>query len=184
MALALHRVSAVPAVLQAGSIYLHTKTANTADLFVANSTGNRVDVVTDALINALVDAKLSAFQTLQVLDDIAARDALTPSEGDQAYVVDASADSTVTSGSAKYVYDGSAWQKVYEEESLDVNYEALAIAWTQLTGGPTSSPAQIDSAVTNSHIHTNATVLGGLTEIGGDLGYGGEPVQKWATEDW
>jgi hypothetical protein len=55
--------------------------------------------------------------------DIAGRDAITGFdlfEGLAAYVVDASADPTVTAGAALYVYDGSAWQKIAEFESLDI----------------------------------------------------------------
>jgi hypothetical protein len=55
-----------------------------------------------------------------VVADITARDALTPNTADIAYVTDASADATVTAGAAVYVWDGSAWQKITEFESLDV----------------------------------------------------------------
>jgi len=57
----------------------------------------------------------------EVVADIAARDALTDLDtGDLAYVTDASADGTVTSGAALYVYNGSSWQKIAEFESMDV----------------------------------------------------------------
>ena len=57
-----------------------------------------------------------------VVADIAARDALTDlTSGDIAYVIDASADGTVTSGAALYVYNGSSWGKISEFESLDFN---------------------------------------------------------------
>jgi hypothetical protein len=63
--------------------------------------------------------------TNYVVADIAARDALGVadglSEGDRAYVVDASADGTITSGGAEYIYDNlSNWVKVTEIESLDL----------------------------------------------------------------
>ena len=45
----------------------------------------------------------------KVVADIAARNALTPDQGDIAIVVDASADPSVDSGSASYIYDGTAW---------------------------------------------------------------------------
>lgn len=55
-----------------------------------------------------------------VVADIAARDSLTGLQsGNTAYVVDASTDPTVDTGSALYVYDGTAWQKIAEFESVE-----------------------------------------------------------------
>jgi len=66
----------------------------------------------------------SLLGTNYVVANITARDALSSSdglsEGDRAYVVDASSDSTVSSGGAEYIYDGTAWIKVTEVESLDL----------------------------------------------------------------
>lgn len=53
--------------------------------------------------------------------DIAARNALTGlSVGDRVFVADATTDATVSSGWAIYVWRGSAFTKVAEEEGLDV----------------------------------------------------------------
>lgn len=61
--------------------------------------------------------------------DIAARDALTAGQADFAYVLDASADPTVATGAALYIYDAGAgaWQKVAEFESMDVTGAATAL---------------------------------------------------------
>lgn len=68
-----------------------------------------------------IDARLSGITIQNVVADIVARDAQTgASNGDLTYVVDASADGTVDSGAALYVWDGSAYQKISEFESLDV----------------------------------------------------------------
>ncbi len=67
----------------------------------------------------------------KVVADITARDALTPEEGLIAYVVDATGDSTVTSGGASYIYDGSNWIKISEFESMDA-----VINWTDIQGKP------------------------------------------------
>ena len=71
-----------------------------------------------------VNALRQFIGTNYVVSDITARDALGSSdglsEGDRAFVVDASSDSTVNSGSAEYVYDGTSWIKVTEVESLDL----------------------------------------------------------------
>lgn len=54
--------------------------------------------------------------------DIAARDALAGNNRDGLiFVLDASADTTVTLGSAQYVWDGDSWEKIGERESLDLD---------------------------------------------------------------
>ena len=67
----------------------------------------------------------------KVVADITARDALTPTEGLIAYVVDATGDSTVKSGGASYIYDGSNWIKISEFESMD-----MIIDWTDIQNKP------------------------------------------------
>lgn len=53
--------------------------------------------------------------------DITARNALTGlTVGDIAYVVDASADATVDAGWAVYMWQGAAWSKIMEQESIDM----------------------------------------------------------------
>lgn len=54
--------------------------------------------------------------------DIAARDALTgDNRNGLIFVLDASADPSVTLGSAQYVWDGDSWEKIGERESLDLD---------------------------------------------------------------
>ena len=67
----------------------------------------------------------------KVVADITARDALTTAEGLIAYVVDATGDSTVKSGGASYIYDGSNWIKISEFESMD-----MIIDWTDIQNKP------------------------------------------------
>lgn len=61
--------------------------------------------------------------------DIAARDALTE-KGGMVIVVDASADASVAAGTAGYAWNGEAWTKVFESESMDVSladYFAMSV---------------------------------------------------------
>lgn len=67
-------------------------------------------------------------QGSKVVSDIATRDAIANAdryEGLRAHVLDASADTTVTSGSAGYILNSgltnSDWEKTYESESLDID---------------------------------------------------------------
>lgn len=99
-----------------------------------------------------VDAELRALRTLAtgkgqvyVSATLTERDALTPQVGDLCWCVDASADATVTSGAALYLYKDSTakWLKVAETESMDVVF-----AWASISGKPSSAVADIDAAAT------------------------------------
>ena len=99
--------------------------------------------------------------------------------GELVMVLDATKDTTVGAGWAIYRRLSTAtdltklesWQKIAEKESLDV-----VVSWANLKDKPTSTVAQIDAAVQNSHTHTNKAVLDKLTEQNGVLYYDGKAV--------
>jgi hypothetical protein len=95
----------------------------------------------------------------RVVADIAARNAVAdPFAGLHVLVLDATADTTVKSGAAEYVYDGTKFIKVSEVESLDVVLE-----WANIQNKPSSTVADIDDAVTKRHIHANEAILDAIT---------------------
>lgn len=110
------------------------------DLFIVERGGTQYKMDADQ-IKTFVQANYIA-------SDIPARDALTLDVGDEVYVVDASADGTVTTGGAKYIWDGAAFIKTAEDESFDV-----AISPTNL--GYTASPT---NGLVTSSTGTDATV--------------------------
>lgn len=67
----------------------------------------------------------------RVVADISARDALETFESLRVLVLDATADSTVKSGWAEYVFDGAQYIKVSEGEQLD-----LTLKWSDIDGKP------------------------------------------------
>jgi len=91
-----------------------------------------------------------------IVATIAERDALTSVKvADRVLVKDATGDTSVTSGWAEYVYDeNSQWFKMSEGESMD-----LILDWSNVQNKPTSTTADIDQAVTDSHTHSNNAVL-------------------------
>jgi hypothetical protein len=114
-----------------------------------------------------LESALAGKAPVQVVADITARDALTTASdgiitGSLVWVTDASDDSTVSSGAACYLANVSGstitWTKVAEAESMD-----LVINWADIQNKPSSTVSQIDQAVTDSHTHSNATVLAGLS---------------------
>lgn len=188
-----HKVTTLPVMLEANSIYFvengaHAETYVTNSTGVARSVGNTamineiVDVAVDAAIGTAVDDAVSQVSAVEIVADIAARDALTLSANRLVLVLDATGDATVGVGGAMYAYNHSnaTFSKVTEYESMD-----RVISWSEITGGPSSTPAAIDAAVAAAHTHANAAVLDKLSEVDGNLVYDGAPlVTSWTTTNW
>lgn len=171
------KVLALPGSLTANTIYFVADgvDADLMEVYVSSSDGTSARrVPTMADINTAITDAISAANGIIVVQDITERDNLgysLPSK--MVLVVDATGDGTVVSGAATYVNDGNNWIKIAEHESLDVTLE-----WASIQDGPTSSVTAIDTAVTNSHTHTNKAVLDNLTfnEEAGGLLYSTVPV--------
>jgi len=73
----------------------------------------------------------TTFKEAYVVADIAARNALTAFSGMHALVLDATADTTVETGGAEYVYDGTTWHKISELNDLD-----MVIDWSDIQNKP------------------------------------------------
>ena len=183
-ALKISKVTSVPGVLTAHTLYLVAPTAHPGylEVYVTDAAGaitRRTPTVDD--IQAMIDASASGATT--VVDNIAARNALPLVDGKTVLVVDATADATVASGAATYVYRlaATAWAKISEAESMDIS-----LAWANIAGKPSSSPAAIDAAVAASHAHTNLTQLNQIgQDASGNLTYNGAlPMAGFATANW
>lgn len=183
-----YAVASLPAPLEADAFYF-IQNGDYAESYVTTSNGTAKMIGNSVMINQLISAALAnwsgAANQVLIAADIAARDALAVDTevNLMVMVVDASADPTVDGGSALYAYDlaSTTWYKVAEYESMDV-----VVAWDAIQGKPSSSPAQIDSAVGLSHQHTNMAELNKIGEdANGDLTYNGQAVKaKWIAKDW
>lgn len=181
----IYRETALPGTLQAYAMYIIAPAGlpNYVEIYVTGasaSTVKRVPLTTD--IQAMIDASVAAVSQLTIVADIAARNALSPTGPVYVFVRNATGDGTVASGGATYLYDlaNTAWLKVSESESMDV-----ALTWAALSGKPTSSPTDLDNAVTLRHSHTNKTQLDKIGEASGELTYDGNPVTThWTTTGW
>jgi len=94
-------------------------------------------------------AQLKVFlQANYIAADITARDALTLDIADEVYVVDATADTTVDTGGAKYVWDGTNFIKMAEDESFDVAIAPTNLGYTPSpTNGLVTSSAGTDAII-------------------------------------
>lgn len=181
----IYRETALPGTPVNDSLYVVAPagTPNYFELYVVNSTGSVRRIPTEADITSKINAALGAANELTVVADITARNALSPTRVMQVMVIDATADTSVVSGAATYLYDlaNTTWIKVSEAESLDV-----VLNWSSIVGKPTSTAAAIDAAVSASHSHTNKSSLDKIGEsAGGKLTYNGAEISTdWASTGW
>lgn len=180
--LQIFRETALPSPLQGYAIYLVAPPTKPdyVEMYVTDATGSKARRVFDEdAVKALIASSLSSAGQMSVVDDIAARDAL-PSPKGEVYVLDATGDSTVKSGGARYLRHNNRWIKTAETESMD-----LALTWAALQDKPVSGVADIDDAVTKRHQHANKTQLDKIGEEDGQLTYGGKAVMTgWASTGW
>lgn len=182
-AVAFHKVDELPSSYEPNAFYLLLN-GTWAEFYVTDSSGVAKGVGNTAMIQAVV-AALGGIAQIQLAADIDARDEMELEANAIVLVSDASDDPTVGSGAALYFYDstGETWIKVAEYESMD-----LTLAWSNVTGRPSSSVSDIDDAVTKKHSHSNKSTLDGIGESSGRLTFGGNPVDAreidWNTLNW
>lgn len=178
----IERVTALPGVLTANTIYMVSVSADVFEFYATGNSATARRILNQTDIEALIDAAVAGLSGVSVVADIAERDALTLTANTQVFVIDATADATVASGGATYIYreSNSTFTKISESESLD-----LVLQWASIQGRPSSSAAQIDSAVSNSHTHANKTQLDLIGQnAGGDLTYNGREYVRSGASDW
>lgn len=188
MQIRFNKVSVLPSTLEKDSFY-YVENGTYAESYLTDSNGVAKSVGNSAMINALIAAALADWETaedsVQIVPDIAARDALAAAADRNLMilVVDATGDPTVGAGSALYAYDftTTTMYKIAEYESMDVT-----LNWVDIVGRPTSTPAQIDSAVAQSHAHTNKAVLDQFSENAQQQPlFRGQPIKsQWDTLNW
>ena len=178
----------LPSSLQPNSLYMVAPVDNPTyvEFYV---TGVEASVVrrtlNEADISTIVAQHISALDinNLIVVNDIADRDNLNPSTNVFVFVKDATGDSTVSVGSASYIYEvlTSTYTKVAEYESAD-----LILSWENIVDGPNSTPEAIDDAVSKRHSHANATQLEKIGEnADGNLTYDGVvPLAGLSSANW
>ncbi len=176
----------LPGTLQANSIYLVAPAAKPdyVEMYVTGSSASTVKrIINDVDVQDMIDTSVASQTQLEVVADITARNALTPTRNMTVLVLNATGDATVASGAATYVYrlSTTSWTKISEAESMD-----LSITWASITGKPTSAVVDIDDAVTKRHTHANLTQLNKIGEDGNsNLTYNGAlPKTAWQSTNW
>ncbi|EKF3304737.1 hypothetical protein AB1935_004588 [Pseudomonas aeruginosa] len=179
------KVATLPGTLEPDSFYF-VENGSYSESYLTNSAGVARSIGNSAMINALINEALASLPgtvtPILFVADIAARDALEPEGAIFVLVQDASADPTVDAGAALYAWNPatSAWLKVAEYESMDVE-----LNWDAINGRPTSTPAQIDTAVSQAHTHANKSTLDKFSEESGLVRFNGQPIPaEWNGTAW
>lgn len=180
-----HKLTSQPATWQASSFY-YISNGNYSESYVTDNSAVPKMIGNSTMINELIDAKISASNAgaLKIYADIAARDAdkVNLTYNQLVLVKNATGDATVLSGAALYTFEktSNTYSKIAEYESLDV-----VLSWANISGKPSSTPAQIDDAVTKAHTHINKSTLDALGNDGaGNLTYNGNYVNQWNVTNW
>jgi hypothetical protein len=106
--------------------------ADPETVYTREQINNYLSTKADLVNGKIPSSQMNLTGKVKVLDNIAARNALSGMvEGDECWVINATADVTVTSGAARYLYNGAAWVKTAESESMDV-----ITAWENIQNKP------------------------------------------------
>lgn len=167
------RVVALPQVLETNTMYI-VKQPGSAEVqltFVGTTADAIGHTLTHSSVETMISAALAGVASVYVVANIAAMNALTPQANSVCYVKNTTGDPLATGGAGAYVWStvDALWLPLPGTLKKE-------ITWNEITGKPTSSPAQIDQAVLERHTHANMATLDLLSDDGGKLAYRGEPV--------
>ena len=161
MQITVNKVTALPATLEASSLYFVLQNASDtiSEAYITDVNGNAKGIGNTAFITSVATAVFNqqnaSNNAFEIAPDVASRDALAANfSGNRLVLVtDASDDSTVSTGSALYSWDQATgtFDKLTEFESLDV-----VITWGSITDGPVSTPTMVDAAVAATAANTAA----------------------------
>ena len=173
----IRKVIALPEVLVASTMYIVKHIESMwVDVYVTNLTASEIyHLLTKDEILGFLQLATSNLNTALVVANLTERDNLNLTANTVVWVLDATGDVSVASGSAVYIFkaDTLSWIKIAETESLE-----RVLDWTGITDKPSSTVIQIDTMVGQSHSHSNVTELDKVTEDGtAKFAYGVRPIQ-------
>lgn len=179
-----YKETGVPQTWVNNGLYFIKDPAKTyAEIYITSTTGTPQRLINQDDIQSLINSAIETTNELVIVNTIADRNALVLTKTTSVYVKNATGDVTVTTGGAYYLWDsaGSAWIKTAEAESMDVT-----LSWANISGKPSSSASAIDTAVSNSHTHSNKTQLDKIGEDGnGNVTYNSSVITNaLETTNW
>lgn len=127
---------------------IHLTESQLALLASPNSANGVLQLTSQNKIPSQYIGSTGSIKSDTVYATIAARDAAGTSglsTGAVCFVTDATADTSVLTGWAMYRWNGTAWTKIYEGESIDAS--RWNGSWDTLIGKPSSLASEIDAMV-------------------------------------
>lgn len=114
-----YKVTSLPATLETNAFYLVIN-GDYAETYLTTNNGVAKFVGNSKMINDLLAHNVYDGNNIKVVNDIASRNALSFTVDNLVYVKDASADTTVGSGSAVYIWDTAtlAWYKLTDNTGV------------------------------------------------------------------
>lgn len=150
------RLTQLPTSLAPNSLYI-VKAPGTNDVALTWTGNSASDIgfsYSQAKADGDITAALAGSKSVFIFGNIAEKDAEVPLVDSIGFVKDATADPTVLTPSAFYIFEVATarW-------SLATSGGSGAVNWDDIVDGPEATPAQIDEAVAASHVHANQAVL-------------------------
>lgn len=180
----IRRVNVLPETREADTMYVvKAPGATEAQLvFVGSDITQQVGIIDRISIEQLIEEAVEGVTSVYFRDTYALMLSAKPTANGLVYVLDTTGDPLGNGASAVYLYNKQtdAFQRFPNMGGGGVT--PTDVTWAQILGKPVSTPAQLDKAVTDSHIHSNKLVLDRLTEDAQQkLTFRGLPVAEPAT---
>lgn len=156
---------------------------NTFETYVVDAFGTILTGFSEAKFLEALDFYSHSLNQFEIVNNLLERDALPKSKNFIVFVLDATDDPEVGSGSALYFYmkPVDRFIKIYQSTE-----KVITVQWSNIIGGPRSTPEMIDSAVSLAHQHPNKNTLDLITDNGGFVHYNGRPVTQFlvGSSEW
>ena len=173
MAYSIIRQTSLPGVGEAvpkALYFIRTVQGGPVSVYITDTEGALHPCFDDAKTAQMIETSMAGFGEILVTANIASRNALVLTHNAIVLVEDASADTSVGPGSAFYFYMKT--QNIF----VLILAAGKGFRWSEISGGPMSTPAQIDESVSQTHTHVNKTVLDDLADKGRILQYKGKRI--------
>lgn len=184
MAIKFHRVSNSSSATESNSVYFVASQQGGQkvgkEIIVVGSDGSKVSFASQEAINKAIEDGLKVANSVEVVQDITARDALKTSlkSNTSILVKDATGDPTVKAGAALYIFlvSDKSFTKIAEYESMDLEF-----TWSNIQNIPQLNLVNEDKG---SQIEYTLSVPGAqgagvkipVPKPAGDI--------DWASKDW
>lgn len=171
------RLDALPSTLAANTMYVIRESGGTRVrlTFTGNDPSKVASTIGVNDVNSIITTALESFTSIYVFATYADMLTARPTANVLGFVKDARGDVNVSTPTATYVYEASA--NKWHLSSAAQGGGSQTVNWSEIIGRPSASVASIDLAASQTHTHTNMSVLNLMgVNAAGKLTYNGVQV--------